>query len=189
MKDKDLKIGGGGHLQYYDLENGQYCDEDYSKLNDNDLKSITLNLYYDLKQYNIFHFPTKPIHGNDYADIFIQFVRINKLYESSYIDDNKIQNYLFEKNEKNDKSKIIIEILGYPNNAYGWRKFRDDILKGTDFSKMKFDPDFEIVVKIITITKIKNYIGNNISFYTIWELTPELNLRFITLIPRRIKNA
>lgn len=188
MDEKKLKIGGGGHLQYYDLSNGQYCDDDFEKLNDNDLKNITLYYYYNLKQYNIFHYPINPIHGNDYANLFIQFIKYYKLYEKPYIEKDKINKYIFVKQIKNDKSKFVIEVLGYKNDLSGWKEFEEDLIKGTDFTKMKYDPPLEHVLKVITITTIKNKEDKKIKFYTIWELTPNLNLRFITILPRRITN-
>lgn len=187
MKYFNKKIGGGGHLQYYDLENGQYCEEDIIKFQDDDMKNLILYYYFGLEYNNIlFHFPNIKIHNNEYCEVFVKYIRRNKLYKNPYINENKIKNYLFKKRDVDDKSKFIINILGYKNDINGWNELNFDIINNTDFTNMKFHGNFIKTLKIRAITKLKDK-NNNIYFCTtIWELEENLNLKFITLLPRRI---
>lgn len=185
-----FKKGGGNHLQLFDQENGQYADEDKVKLNEKDLESLVMVHYFGFDNDEfIFHFPISGVHTDEYCDIFVSYLKRNSLFGEAFIEESKLKDYLFKFKEKDDKSKFMINVLGFSNNEGGWLRARNAILRGTDFSTAKYDPPMRNGLIINAETEILDKNGKKYNVLTSWQIKDDLSLRFVTLIPRRKNNV
>lgn len=186
MKAK-AKVGGGNHLQPYDEDTGQYTDEIKSKTFEKDMESLVMVYMFgfDLGEFK-FHFPKKGIHNDEYCGIFVRYIRDKRLYGEAHIDQLKLERYLFEYRDKNDKSKYMTEVLGFENNQQGWEKAKFEIINGLDFKTMRHAGRFQKdCLKVAIDATINDVDGKGHDIVTIWEMQKDFSLRFITLEPRR----
>lgn len=180
------KIGGRGKLQPYDEGDGQYTDKQLKAQGDVDFDTL-----FDVYEYPptsdtdmTISFPNKDKHTLDYYRKFVEFVGMYRLFGEASIRDSKIEGYLFKKQNDRDKSKFMMEVLGYPNSQEGWNLTSREILNGTDFHMMIYDkkhPNEHITIAVDTI--IHNMDGKIYKVKTIWQLHEDLTLTFVTLIP------
>lgn len=179
-----MKLGEGNHLQSYDENTGQYNDEIKPKMSDKDMENLVMVYLYGFdNEERKFHFPRKSIHNDEYCDLLVRYLRDNNLYGQSYIEDQKLEKHLFKHKDKDDKSKYMVEVLGFENNSKGWRLAKAEILKGVNLKTMKFGGPFNGFLKVSMRQKIKDVYGRYHDIITIWEVQENLDLRFITLIP------
>lgn len=183
----DYKIGGGSRLQPYDEDNGQYTDKELAEIAKKDMENIVMVVLFGLNYEHLkFHFPRKGIHSIEYCDYFVQYVKKNHLYGKPFMDDAKLANYLFKYRNADDKSKFMIEVLGFANDERGWALAKSSILSGLDYGTMEFSPLHWVDCLKVTInTTIFDYNGCKHNLVTVWEMQKDFNLRFITLIPGR----
>lgn len=180
------KIGGGGRLQPYDEEDGQYTDTGLEMQG-----NVELDTLIDVCEYpptsdtdKTISFPDKDKHSLSYYKKFVEYVGRYRLYGEASIDDKKIGGYLFKKKDDRDKSKLMMEILKFSNNQEGWDKVKKEILEGTDFHMIRYDRD--VINKYVTVeanTTIHSTDGKIYQVKTIWELHKDLTLAFVTLLP------
>lgn len=186
------KIGGGGRLQPYDEEDGQYTDMGLEMQGNAELGTLI-----DVCEYpptsdtdKTISFPSKDKHSLSYYKKFVEYVGRYRLYGEAGIDDKKIGGYLFVPQDKDDKSKFMIGVLGYPNDEHGWNKVRNEILSGTNFKTMRYEREY--IYKFLTIaadTYIHDANGKIYLVKTSWRLYEDMTLKFVTLIPGGNKNG
>lgn len=178
------KIGGGNHIQLYDKSDGRYSEQNKKKSLKTDLDNLKLvhkcGLYYGCLK---FPFPINDVHDKEYCKEFVEYVAENNLCYYGYIEDEKLSKYLFVHRDKDDKSKFVIEILGYPNNKDGWEALRHEIITGTDYSKMFFNKCTAEIVKVKVKSTINSVDERKYNISTIWELKSNMTLKFIAMIP------
>lgn len=185
-----LKIGGGDHLQAYDEDTGQYTDEYKAEILEKDMENLTLVHLFGMDYGHLrFHFPKKGIHDDEYCEMFVEYLRCNNLLREPSIPDAKLDRYLFKHQEEDDKSKFMIEILGFENNAEGWELARKRICDSLDFKTAKFAPPFKGHLKIKIFGNIIDSNGKIHSIVTIWAIDENMGLTFVTLYPgKEMKN-
>lgn len=180
------KIGGGGRLQPYDEEDGQYTDMGLEMQG-----NIELDTLIDVYEYpptsdtdKTISFPDKDKHTLSYYKKFVEYVGRYRLYGKAGIADQKISNYLFKKKDRNDKSKFMIGVLKYANNQEGWNMVKKEILNGTNFHTIRYNKDEpNDFLTIAADTTIHSTDGKIYQVKTIWELHKDLTLTFVTLVP------
>jgi len=162
------KTGGGNRLQEYNQENGEYCNE-----NDFDL--------YRDKNGN-YDFPDYLLHDESYAEFYLK----NCFSPSNiFINSQKANNYLLKHLEKNDKSKLILN-LGYSLDNY--KELILDIMNNTSFSDIKLSCFSEYTYTFICNTNLIDY-NNNKRFncYSVWQVDDKNSAHFVTLIFKKEK--
>ena len=145
------KIGGGSMPELYNPDNGQYTDEQKSKLLEVELSNIVLR--YLFGQAGTFD-PRYPIHGfhsDEYCELYVKY-RISIIYRNLSYD--KI-NYLLTYRNKNDKSNFF-RLLGYELNEGDINTLFKEIMDGSNFTKMKFNKLNQYGLFVKVPTKIRN---------------------------------
>jgi len=171
------KIGGGNHLQFYDESNGQYDDQTKAKMLDED--KINLYMVYlfgedDIFKDKVFHYPLQGVHDHEYNELFVKYYR--RYVKEFTIDENKLR-YLFKYDSKKDKSQFLYHQLGYsPRDCITALEL--DLKYNTEIQSMRYSRYNDKCLTVEAKTTIRGCIVT-----TIWELTKELKLRLITLIP------
>lgn len=181
------KIGGGGHLQPYDKEDGQYTDKDKAEIAKKDMENLMMVYLFGFDYSELrFHFPKMGIHDDDYCDYFVRYVKDNHLYGEPFMEETKLSKYLFYQRSVSDKSKYMIEVLGFENGPNGWNKARLAIIDGMDLETMKYTAPFlNDCLEVSVESSVYDSDGIKHDIITIWQLKDNLILRFITLKPRR----
>lgn len=167
------KTGGGNHLQYYDVNDGQYDDQSKKRMNEEDKKALVMVHYFGLPYDDlIFHWPLFNVHDDEYCDVFVKYVR---LYINDFEMDISKANYLLTYQADHDKSEFLKKI-GYDQS--GLDNLCEDICHCTDVTSLTFSRITKDCLKCMAKTTLKGKLVTSV-----WELKPNFSVRFITLIP------
>lgn len=178
------KIGGGGMPELYDPDNGQYTDEQKSKLLEAELSNIVLRYIFGLDRTFDPRYPIYGFHSDEYCELYVKY-RISIIYRNLSYD--KI-NYLLTYRNKNDKS-YFFRLLGYELSEGDIKSLFKEIMDGSNFTKMKFNKlnQYGLFVKVPTKIRNKKTL-EYISITTIWKYTKDERIHFITAIPKEMEN-
>ncbi len=178
------KIGGGGMPELYDPNNGQYTDEQKSKLLEKELSNIVLRYIFGLNGTFDPRYPIYGFHSDEYCDLYVKF-RISNIYRNLPYD--KIR-YLLTSRNKNDKSNFF-GLLGYELNDNDINSLFKEIIDGSNFAKMQFNKlnQYGLFVKVPTKIYDKRKL-KYILITTIWKYTEDMQMHFITAIPKVMEN-
>lgn len=178
------KRGGGGLPELYDPDNGQYTDEQKSKLLDTELSNIVLRYIFGLNGTFEPRYPIYGFHSDEYCELYVRF-RIGNIYRNLPYD--KIR-YLLTNRSKNDKS-YFLKLLGYELNNNDINNLFKEIIDGSNFAKMKFNKlnQFGLFVKVPTKIYNKRKL-KYIYITTIWKYSKDEQMHFITAIPKIMEN-
>lgn len=167
------KKGGGDHLQYYDEADGQYDEETRNRINESDMKALSMVHYFGYPYDElIFHWPVYGLHDDAYCVLFVEYAR--KSIHGAEIDAGKCD-YLLTYNEKSDKSEFL-KALGYEPANIG--ELRSDILCNTYLNALTYGHYLKKCFRCVAETYL-----NGKCVTTVWELRRDFTIRFITLIP------
>ena len=167
------KMGGGNHLQYYDINDGQYDNQSKKRINEEDKKALAMVYYFGLPYDDlIFHWPLFGAHDDEYCDLFVKYAR--QYVHDFEMDINKAL-YLLSYQVNHDKSKFL-KTIGY--DASNLETLRKDICHCTDVSSLTFSRITKDCLKCSAKTILKGKLVTSV-----WELKPDFTIRFITLIP------
>jgi len=170
------KTGGGGKPELYDKKTGEYTDEEKKTKNASDLETIMHRYFLDEKSFSV-SFPNYKWNDKEYCDLYIKFFNEQKNIKRT-IEMPKMK-YLLSFREKDDKSMFLKEKLGYDEN-----QLYNDINNNTDFKTMLFSDLNEYGLKVVACTKLKSQLdGKEYLVSSVWQITKDHNIRFITLYP------
>lgn len=133
------------------------------------------------------YYPRYPIlgfHTNEYCELYVK----RAIYEFSPILDYEKVRYLLRPADKDDKS-LFFKLLGYNNDEIGKKELFFEIMKNSDFSRMKFQKlnQYGLFVKVPTnIYNKKKRIYMGIT--TIWKYLEDKNFYFVTAIPKKMED-
>lgn len=170
------KTGGGGMPELYDPDNGQYTDEQKSKLLDTELSNIVLRYIFGLSGTFEPRYPIYGFHSDEYCELYVRF-RICK--NQKYINYDKIDNYLLKPLLKNDKS-LFFKLHGYDISRRN--ELYKQLILNTDMTKMKFDHLNEFGILVNVPTQLYSYKEKkNILIYTVWIYKKDEWFHFVTV--------
>jgi len=178
-----FKPGGGNLPEKYNSLNGEYVGNS-KKLADDDFVNLVLNKICNVNTGVPIVFPKQNYHSKNYADLYIKYCVVDFKHT---IERSKIENYLLIQRKSNDKC-IFLESLGY--SKYRPEKLLLDIYNNTDFSFRKLSKfinySFTLKTKTILNDSIKD---RKIEVTSVWQIRPNNELKFVTLIPRRLEEC
>lgn len=184
------KIGGGNRLQPYKEENGRYMAVDERSGKDDLDRLIDVFLYPPTNDTNkTIGFPQPNIHSKEYYEMFVYFVKSYHLYGKPTMADSKIHNYLFIHKAKDDKSKFMIDVLGFSNTHEGREKARRRIIEGTNLKTMVLGNKIGPFLLVVAQTEIYDKNGKIHHMESVWRINEDFSVSFVTLLPKEAKNG
>ena len=150
--DKNMcpfKPGGGNHPQLYDPNNGQYSQEQISKLFEEEMANIVMRYIFGLPQDTYYpRYPILGFHNDDYCKLYVR----HAIYDiKKDIPEAKVRDYLLKYRKEDDKSKFF-KMHGYSTDNYV--KLLEEIYYGSDFTRRRFERFDEFGLTIAVPTKI-----------------------------------
>jgi hypothetical protein len=174
---KPTKPGGGNLPQLYDPENGQYTDEEKTKLLEDEIANIVMRYIFGLTNTYEPRYPIYGFHNKEYCELYIR----HAIYRADCdVPVEKVRDYLLKHRDRDDKSSFF-KTLGY--DVTKWDELHNIITANTDFSKMEYDLFNEYGLRIDAPVTMKSLIdGKEFIFYGVWRYDRKDRLmHFITV--------